>query len=391
MENRGKREQACDRIKDALEEGHKVIAVVSAMGRAGDPYATDSLMELARGVCPEMRARDMDLLLSCGEILAAVLLVQGLRAIGVDAVALTGGQAGIITDECHGDANITSVDPSAVMGNLSEGKVVVVAGFQGRTASGDITTLGRGGSDITASAIGAATGSSFMEIYTDVEGVMTADPDMVPEARTIPLATYDEVMQLAHEGAKVIHPKAVEIARRAKLPIWVRSMRKDSKKTLMTDGERENYPWMYWANGGAVTGVTSRSRLTQLVMALPEGREMEATAGAFEALRGVMLEMINVFPDRFSVALGNADVQKALGLLEDAGADVSCAPGKAKVTAVGYGIHAGLGVMEEMIRALWAQRIGIYASSDSDITLSCLIDEENLERAVNAIHDAFKL
>ena len=215
LDSQEKRQAACERIKDALSAGYKVCAVVSAMGRKGEPYATDTLISLARGVSRDVAPRELDLLVSCGEVISAVLMVQELRKRGITAMALSGGQAGIITDMCFGNANILTVNPGHVRRHLDERKVVVVAGFQGRADSGDITTLGRGGSDTTAMALGAALDAAYVEIYTDVQGIMTADPHVVASAKTIPLVSYEEVSQLAWEGAKVIHPRAVEIAQGA--------------------------------------------------------------------------------------------------------------------------------------------------------------------------------
>lgn len=391
METPERREQACQRVKDALKERRQVVLVVSAMGRKGQPYATDTLINLARGVHGDAPAREMDLLISCGEIISAVLMVQELQKRGIDALALTGGQAGIITDAAFGEAKIITVEPGRILRHLDEGKVVVVAGFQGMTASGDVTTLGRGGSDTTAAALGAALGAEYVEIYTDVEGIMTADPRVVKDAKTIPLATYDEVTQMAWEGAKVIHPRAVEIAHKAKLPVWIRSMDKDSKKTLLTSGAKNDNPWLYWANGRPVTGVTFREGLVQIVVRLTPGQEMETTVKAFEALKGIALDLINVSPDRLSVAVDRKEASYTVKLLESLNLPAEAFPNKAKVTAIGYGMGGKPGVMDKMIGALWGEKIHVYASSDSDTTLSCLIDEEFLTRAVNAIHRAFEL
>ena len=224
LDSREKRQLACDRIQEALDKGFRVLAVVSAMGRKGEPYATDTLIALAKGISPEIAPRELDLLLSCGEIISAVLMVQELKTRNIPALALSGGQAGIITDTNFGDAGIIAVNSTHAKRHLDEGKVVVVAGFQGMAQSGDITTLGRGGSDTTAAALGSALLARCVEIYTDVEGIMTADPKMVRSAKTIPFVTYDEVIHLAMEVAKVIHPRAVHIASRAQVPIRVRSL-----------------------------------------------------------------------------------------------------------------------------------------------------------------------
>ncbi len=393
LETCEKREMACDRIAEALHGGYKVCAVVSAMGRRGEPYATDTLISLARGVSPEVAPRELDLLVSCGEIISAVLMVQELRARDIPAMALSGGQAGIITDTTFGEANILSIDTGHLQRHLDEGKVVVVAGFQGRADSGDITTLGRGGSDTTATALGAALDAAYVEIYTDVEGIMTADPRVVHSAKTIPLATYDEVTQLAWEGAKVIHPRAVEIAHRAQVPVWVRGLRKDSKKTLLTGGEKQNNPWLVPGNGKPVTGVTYRADLAQVVIDRPEDPDESASfpTSAFDALKDISLDLINVFPDKISFVIPQDRVRDAQGRLRPLKLSVQVLDNKAKVTVVGYGMHGLPGVMDTVISALSREKIGVLASSDSNITIACLIDQEHLKAAVNALHSAFHL
>jgi aspartate kinase len=397
LETREKREMACDRVLDAMHSGFSVCAVVSAMGRKGEPYATDTFISLARGVCNDVASRELDLLVSCGEIISAVLMVQQLRSRGISAMALSGGQAGIITDTNFGEANIISIDPAHVKRHLDEGKVIVVAGFQGRAESGDITTLGRGGSDTTATALGAALDAAYVEIYTDVEGIMTADPRVVQNAKTIPLATYDEVTQLAWEGAKVIHPRAVEIAHRAQTPVWIRSLKKDSRKTLLTGGEKQDNPWLVLGNGRPVTGITYRSDLVQVVVeARPEGSEKEEARNAFPTavfgcLKDISLDLINVFPDRVSFVIPKERVQDARSRLKDLGLPARVLESKAKVTVVGYGMHGRPGVMDTVIGALSKEKICVHASADSNITIACLIDQDCLPRAVNALHNAFHL
>src|SRR5690606_29009876 len=228
------REAAARRVLQAVREGSRPIVVVSALGRRGDPYATDTLLGLVRAEQAGLPARELDLLLACGEQIAAVVVAAVLGQHGVDAPALTGGQAGIVTDAHFGDARILRVDPEPLRRRLERGQVPVVAGFQGVTEHGDITTPGRGGRDTTAAALAAALGAGAVEIYTDVEGVYTADPRLVPDARTMLTATYDEVAQMAVEGARVIHPRAIEIAMRANVPVRVRSTVSDAPGTLIT-------------------------------------------------------------------------------------------------------------------------------------------------------------
>lgn len=218
-----KREMVVKHIKKAIDNGYKPAVVVSAMGRLGEPYATDTLIQLASEIHPDIDKREKDLLMSCGEIISTIVLVQTLKKHNISAIALTGAQAGIYTDDNFGEAEIEKVIPEKVNKALMEGKIPVIAGFQGITADGDITTLGRGGSDTTASVIAAAIGALYIEIYTDVAGVMTADPGMVESARILEVVSYNEVCELAYQGARVIHPRAAEIAMAEGIPIKIKS------------------------------------------------------------------------------------------------------------------------------------------------------------------------
>ncbi|MGI6621081.1 MAG: aspartate kinase [Bacillota bacterium] len=391
LDSREKRQLACDRIQEALDKGFRVLAVVSAMGRKGEPYATDTLIALAKGISPEIAPRELDLLLSCGEIISAVLMVQELKTRNIPALALSGGQAGIITDTNFGDAGIIAVNSTHAKRHLDEGKVVVVAGFQGMAQSGDITTLGRGGSDTTAAALGSALLARCVEIYTDVEGIMTADPKMVRSAKTIPFVTYDEVIHLAMEGAKVIHPRAVHIASRAQVPIRVRSLEADSKETIIGSGEDRETPWLLLRNDNPVTGITYVPGRAQVTVNLCPAGLMQQLTCILQSLADICLDVINVFPDRLSFAVAEDMAGEAVSRLGDLRDSARVQTGTAKVTVIGHGIHGRAGVMNNVATALARANIRILGSSDSNITISCLIEEEHLHRAVNALHDAFGL
>jgi aspartate kinase len=220
------REKAARKVMESRANGYSPVVVVSAMGRKGEPYATDTLLGLIKDIHENADPREQDLIMSCGEVISTVIMTETLRKMGCDAVGLTGGQAGIITDESFGNTRIVEVHPQRVMDYLKLGKVVVVAGFQGISKSGEITTLGRGGSDTTAAALAVALGAEAVEIYTDVEGVMTADPKMVPEARPLTVVSYSEIVEMAHLGAKVVHPRAVEIAMEGGVPIRIKASQK---------------------------------------------------------------------------------------------------------------------------------------------------------------------
>ena len=203
---------AAKKVSLAREAGYLPVVVVSAMGRNGAPYATDTLLRLVKSCNPNVSERELDQMMYCGEIISAVMMTATLTAMGIPSVSLTGGQAGIITDDNFSNARIIKVQTTALQSLLKQGNVPVVCGFQGITSEGAHTTLGRGGSDTTAAALGNALDAEKIEIYTDVAGIMTADPKLVSEARLLSITTYQEVCQMAEQGAKVIHPRAVEIA-----------------------------------------------------------------------------------------------------------------------------------------------------------------------------------
>src|SRR5690625_5048663 len=228
------REHVIKKVKQALEQQYKVVVVVSALGRNPDPYATDTLVSMVDQPRTKNEKRELDLLMSCGEIISSTVLANELRREGIDAVALTGAQAGLITNDQFTEAKIKKVKPDRIKAEFKMNDVVVVAGFQGRTEEGDITTIGRGGSDTSAAAFGASLQAKYIEIFTDVNGIMTADPSVVQSAQQIDVVTYTEICNLAYQGAKVIHPRAVEIAMQAKIPIRIRSTYSDDFGTLIT-------------------------------------------------------------------------------------------------------------------------------------------------------------
>jgi aspartate kinase len=397
------RDRAAERVVQAVHNGYSVVVVVSAMGRSGDPYATDTLLGIARDACPETTTRELDLMMSCGEIVSAVVFAGTLRATGVDALAMTGGQAGLVTDEGFSCARIIRMDVEPVRRQLEAGRVVVVAGFQGRSESGEVTTLGRGGSDTTACALGAALGAEIVEIYTDVEGVYTADPRLVPDARTIAVVGYDELAQMAHLGAKVIHPQAVEIAMAGAVPLRVRSTFSDGPGTLITGPTAEGRRWpdAGTTGGRVITAVTHLADVTLIRVGVPEGGDdLAVGVGAedpelrvFEtiAAAGISVDLINVSPTVKSFIVAANEALRAKACLEKAGCATELRPNCAKVSVVGSGMRGVPGVMAQVVRALRGVGAHILQTSDSHVTISCLIPMECLERAVRALHEQFGL
>ncbi len=377
------RAAAADKIIAARENGFSPVAVVSAIGRKGDPYATDTLLQFARAEAGgEIALRENDLLMSCGEIISAVVMTAALEARGVAARAVTGWQAGIYTDDRFGSASYTNLDMSGLIKLMEAGVVPVVAGFQGITQSGDVTTLGRGGSDTTAAILGLGLKAEAVEIYTDVDGVMTADPRLLAEARVISDVSYSEVFQMADHGAKVIHPKAVEIAMRGGVPIVVRNTGSDAAGTRISYKARAESPkdvlsGIVYAGGRAQIKVSS-------VTALAEKDILGALAEA-----GISIDLINIFPESVVVTIDEDRAEKAEALLNGMNLCFEIIGGLGKVSAVGERMRGVPGVMARIIRALSAEGIAVLQTADSHMTISCLIRAEDAKKAVKALHEEF--
>lgn len=385
------RHHVAERVRRAVREGYAVVAVISAMGRQGDPYATDTLIRLAIDACPDMAPRELDLLLSCGEIIASVIVAGTLRSGGLPATALTGGQAGIYTDESFGSALVRRVDPSAMLERLRGGEVLVVAGFQGISENGEITTLGRGGSDTTAAILGGALRAELVEIYTDVDGVKTADPRLVPDARTLRVVTYDEIAQMAHYGARVVHPRAVEIAMQHRVPLRVKSTFANGPGTLITySAESAGAAWSELQAGGPVTGVTHVVGLAQ-IQVLSQADESVLQLFRRLAEGGISVDLINLSPGSATFCVDERHCDRALERLKEVGLSGRTRVGCAKVSVVGSAMRGRPGVMAQVVEALHGAGVTIWQTADSHVTISCLVEASQLRTAVQSLHDAFGL
>lgn len=384
------RAAAAQHVKEARANGYDVVVVISAMGRKGSPYATDTLINMVKHEGGPVSEHDMELALICGELLSSVVFAASLRDQGVEPVSvLTGWQAGIVTDNHFGNARILRVDPGVINERLTRGEVVVVAGFQGAAENGDITTLGRGGSDTTAAALGVGLSAELVEIYTDVKGIMTADPKLVGTARVLDEMGYDEVFQFASEGAGVIHPRAVEIAQQGRVPLVIRETRSQDPGTKITDVRRRAFETR---TPRPVTGVTHLGHMTQLTVLTP-GAGLDVERAIFDSLAasGVSVDMINVGPDSKHMIVHDEQAATAVRALEPLGVKTELRPRVAKVSIVGAGMHGIPGVMARVVRSLAEVSVRVLQSSDSNLSISCLVDESEVGAAVQALHRAFSL
>lgn len=385
------REQVVQKIISAKNEGYTPVVVVSAIGRQGDPYATDTLLKFVGVINADIPAKELDNLMACGEIISGVAMVATLEKHGHRAVFLTGGQAGIITDDKHTDAHIVEVNPKLIHQYAADGLTVIVAGFQGQTAEGLVTTLGRGGSDTSAAALGVALNAEAIDIYTDVEGIMTADPRIVEDAKVLDVITYNEICQLAHEGAKVIHPRAVEIAMQKNIPLRVKCTFSDAPGTLVTASTDDRTVEI--KKDRIITGITHIPNVTQLKVYTSEFEADQPQLKIFKAmaLSGISVDFINIHPDVAIYTVKDDVSAKAVEILENMGFSPVVTPSCAKVSAVGAGMAGVPGVMASIIEALAAENIKILQTADSHSTIWCLVKQDEMERAVRALHKHFSL
>ncbi len=381
---REQREVAFARILDARAAGYAPVAVISAMGRAPAPYATDTLLSFAGGA---LGTPNTDVLLACGELIAAAVFAQELCTMNVNARALTGAQAGIVTDERFGDAKVLRVEPEAVLELLQADIVPVVAGFQGASEQGAITTLGRGGTDLSAIALGHALSAERVDIYTDVSGAMTADPRRVATAHVIDRASLEEMTELAEHGAKVMHHKAASFAQRRGLRYSIKGLETDLG-TLVDERIDEERP---------VTGVTASGRVTWVRVIRGDienaTRRMQTELEMFRRISDAAISIDQVTINQAGVAFvvdGNrgTEVRELLGDLNLA---VRVREGCSKISVVGTGMRYAPGVVLQVVDALSRANVEIIHCTDSNITISVLVPEADVAKAEAAVHDQFHL
>ena len=378
------------RIAATVKRGEQVVVVVSAMG-----HTTDRMIALAQSVNPEPPARELDMLVANGETITAPLVAMCLEGIGVPAISLSGLQAGVRTSAQHSRARIRDINPERILQALREGKVPVVAGFQGVTESLEVTTLGRGGSDTTAVALAAALKADSCEIYTDVDGIFTADPMVVRTARKLAFIRYDEMLELAAVGARVIHPRAVEIGELYGVPIHVRSSFHDGVGTMIV----AQVPMEERQRVRGIAQETNVAKITVLGVADRPG----VAAAIFEPLgkAGISVDVIVQNIGRsghtdltFSVA--DSDLKAAVKLVRAAvkeiGArSIASASGIAKLSIVGTGMLGTPGIAGRMFRALADAGINIEMISTSEIRITCLVARDQVEKGVRVLHKTFEL
>lgn len=378
------------RVAKARDEGNEVVVVVSAMGDT-----TDELIKLAHKVSAQPSNRELDLLLSTGEVVSSTLLAMALDTLGYRAVSLSGAQAGIETDSRHSRARILRVDPKRITSELARGNIVIVAGFQGVTSEMDIATLGRGGSDTTAVALAVSLEAKECQIYTDVEGVYTADPRIVPEATKLKKVGYEEMLELASYGAKVIHPRAVELGGLHNVPILVASSFVDRPGTIICKEASMEVR-------NKVRGIVHDTNVAKVtVIGIPDHPGI--ASAIFEPLANADISVDTIVQNAsiekiadLTFTVTRSDLSRAMSIVETVAKTVEAkrcvADSKlAKVSIVGTGMLDTPGYAAKMFRTLYEQGINIQLITTSEIRITCIISEDSVEDAVRALHRAFEL
>jgi aspartate kinase len=428
------RELAAAKVISAREDGYSPVVVVSAMGRRGQPYATDTLIDELKSVDPATKPdnHEYDMLVSVGEIISTTIFAQLLRSKGYPAKSMTGQQAGVITEDRHADARIIAVNPDNLLAALREGIIPVVAGFQGVTQPKDhhhapeITTLGRGGSDTSGAALGAALHAEAVEIFTDVNGVKTADPSIIPDAITLDTVTYLEIAELAHLGAKVLHPRASEIGMDYSVPIWVKSTFTDERGTLVTHVDKP----VTWPR---ITGVAHSGKVVYFNLTVDDPSdkakielelyrlfaqakvniylisashtsvgfavERELLPRVQEMLQGLMIpvELKGGNLRWYILSLGESAgmqgqrvlLERCHGKLDYRVAEATMTENCSVVSLISGSIFQSPSVLAEVAETLAGVGVEIYQIADSQYSLSLLVLESEVERAVRALHARF--
>jgi aspartate kinase len=383
--------RAARRAIKAKLDGQRVVMVVSAMGKT-----TDHLVALAAEISANPPKREMDMLLTTGEQVSISLMAMAIHAMGHEAISFTGGQIGMLTDEAHSKARIRSIDAKRIHDQLDAGRIVIIAGFQGVTDSGAITTLGRGGSDTTAVAIAAALRADACEIYTDVDGVYTTDPRIVPQARKMDIISCDEMLELASLGAGVMHSRSIEFAKKYNVPIHVRSSLTDTKGTMIVNPTQD-------MEAIVVRGVTLKKDLASVVLyGVPNRPGIAADIFARIARHNVVVDDIiqNVSASGDTANLGfttsRSEAKEAAVVCEEMAKEIGITgvefdESVAKVSIVGIGMKTHTGVAARMFKALAEAKINIRQISTSEIVVSAIVEAEDGEKALQVLHDAFEL
>lgn len=372
-------------IKNSLDNQNFPVIIVSALGRIENPYSTDSLLNILNEYEISVSNRERDLLMSCGEIISSVVVAGILNELEIRTKVLTGFQAGILTSSDHGNAKVLSIETSKIDELINNNIIPIITGFQGISESGSITTLGRGGSDISAIAIGAALEAKKIEIYTDVNGIYTADPRLVKDANLLESISYTELFQMASHGSKIVHPRAVELAMSNNLPLFVCNIEDHLEGTIVT---KEQVQYLENAKPKVITAISHESDLIQLFY--PNLAQQDSkTLYKLLAENGVSLDLINITSKGHYFVIKNLQMKEVKSISKSLEVEFEIKSNLTKVSCVGLGMHRQPGVFSRIITTLVENDIEVIQTTDSHMTITCLIYSKDLIRALEALHQEF--
>ena len=374
------------KVMNAISNGYCPIVVVSAMGRKGEPYATDSLLSLISEEFKNVNHLASDLLMSCGEIISTVVMCDEMQKHSINAVPLTGGQAGIITDNNFNNASIKTVNTKNILELVSQNKVPIVAGFQGISEDGFITTIGRGGSDVTGALLGVALNAEGIEIYTDVDGIMTADPRIVDNPSLIKQISYNEVFQFADQGAKVIHPRAVEIAMKGNIPLIIKNTLSECEGTVIGMEGYDN-------SSSLITGITHMNNRVQVKVLIEDNKDNSNYDDLLDILANnlISIDLINIFPNEKIFTIDTKDLSTLNSIMSSLDLKYVIIENCSKIAIIGSRIRGIPGVMARILKTLAKEKVEVLQTADSHTTIWCLVESKYTEQAINALHNEFKL
>lgn len=393
-----------EKTKKSITEGKKIVLVVSAMGKS-----TDELLNKAKMLSNNPNIRELDLLMSSGEIVSSSLMSIALQELGLNSISLTGFQAGIDTNSTFGEAQIVSIDNKRINNEINKGRVVVIAGFQGYNKNFEITTLGRGGSDTTAVALAASLKADICEVYTDVKGIFTADPRIVKNAKKIDYLSYEDMLELANYGAKM-HPRSIELGLHYDMPIIIKSSFENGTGTIICNMEKLNNLQKrgiivnkITENRNKVTGVTSEGNISKITLHnIPDKPGIAAKVFKPLSEAGINVDVIvqNISRNHktdLTFTVNNEDFTHALNIVQNKSIkninyeNITSGSNYAKISIIGTGIQNSPGYAAKFFEALFESKVNIEMITTSDIRITCLINEKDINKAVNKVHDVFGL
>ena len=404
LDSIAKIKKIAETTKKSIDHGKKIVLVVSAMGKS-----TDELLKKAKMLSSHPDTRELDLLMSSGEIVSSALMSIALQELGLKAISLTGFQAGIDTNSTFGEAQIVSIDNKRINNEINNGRVVVIAGFQGYNENFEITTLGRGGSDTTAVALAASLKADICEVYTDVEGIFTADPKIVKNAKKIDYLSYEDMLELANYGAKM-HPRSIELGLHYNIPIIIKSSFENGPGTIISNIEKLNDLQKrgiilnkITENRNKVTGVTSEGNISKITLHnVPDkpGIAAKVFKPLSEADINVDVIVQNISKNHktdLTFTVKNEDLNHALIIVQNKSIkninyeNITSGSNYAKISIIGTGIQNSPGYAAKFFEALFESKVNIEMITTSDIRITCLINEKDINKAVNKVHDVFEL